>query len=63
MLSIAKCENDMLSLCGTIDVLIDAFCDPKTHIHRFKSMKTMMKSLHVLLGLSPVWKHYLKGSQ
>ena len=27
----------------------------------FKSIKTMLKSLHVLLGLSPVWNRYQKG--
>ena len=27
----------------------------------FKSIKTMMKSLHLLLGLSPVWNCYPKG--
>ena len=28
----------------------------------FKSIKTMLKSLHVLLGLSAVWNCYPKGS-
>ena len=27
----------------------------------FKSIKTMLKSLHVLLGLSPAWNCYPKG--
>ena len=27
----------------------------------FKSIKTMLKLLHVLLGLSPVWDRYPKG--
>ena len=41
-------------------MFIDAFCDSKTHFHQFKLIKTMVKSLHVLLGLSPVWNLYLK---
>ena len=28
---------------------------------RLQSIKTMLKSLHVLLGLSPVWNRYQKG--
>ena len=76
--TIAKYEIDMLSLCETINVFIDAlfiylfiylfifaFCYPKIHFHQlgpFKLIKTMLKSLHVLLGLSPVWNRYPKGS-
>ena len=51
-------ENGMLSLCETINVFIDAFCYYKIHFHQlgpFKLMKTMLKFLHVLFGLSPVW--------
>ena len=58
--TIAKYEIDMLSLCKTINVFIDAFCYLKVHFHQlgpFKLIKTMLKSLHVLLGLSPVWNH------
>ena len=47
----AKFENDMLSLCETINVFIDAFCDSKIHFHQlrpFKLIKTMFKSLNVL---------------
>ena len=36
----------------------------KIHFHPsglFKSIKTMLKSLHVLLGLPPVWNCYPKG--
>ena len=57
--TIAKCENDMLSLCETINVFIDAFCYSKIQFHQlgpFELIKTLLKSLHVLLGLSPVWK-------
>ena len=38
---------------------------PKIHFHQsgpFKLIKTMLKYLHVLLGLSPVWNRYPKGS-
>ena len=63
--TIAKYENDMLSLCETIDVFVDAFCYSKIHFHQlgpFKLIKTVLKYSHVLLGLSPVWNRYLKGS-
>ena len=43
---------------------IGAFCYSKIHSHLlgpFISIKTMLKSLHVLLGLSPVWNCYPKG--
>ena len=42
-------------------MFIDAFCDSKTHFHQLL-VKSMAKSLHVLLGLSPVWNGYLKDS-
>ena len=61
----AKYENDMLLLCETTNVFIDAFCNSKIHFHQsgqFKLIKTMLKSLNVLLDLSPVWNHYPKGS-
>ena len=63
--TIAKNENDMLSLCETINVFIGAFCYSKIHVHHlgpFKLIKTMLKYLQVLLGLSPVWNRYPKGS-
>ena len=47
----AKHESDMLSLCETINVFIDAFCNSKIHFHDlelFKLIKTMLKSLNVL---------------
>ena len=59
--TIAKYENGMLSLYETINVFIDAFCYYKIHFHQsgpFKLIKTMLKSLHVLLGLSPVRNRY-----
>ena len=62
--TITRYENDMLSLCETINVFIDAFCYSKIHFHQlgpFKLIKTMLTSLHVLLDLSPVWNRYPKG--
>ena len=47
----AKYENDMLLLCETTNVFIDAFCNSKVHFHQlgpFKLMKTILKSLNVL---------------
>ena len=38
----------------------------KSHFHQlgpFRLIKTMLKSLHVLLGLSTVWNRYPKGSR
>ena len=63
--TIAKHENGMFSLCGTSNALIDALCYSNIHFHQigpFKLIKTMWKSLHVLLGLSSVWNRYPKGS-
>ena len=62
----AMYENDMFLLCETSNAFIGAFCYSKIHFHPsgpFKSIKTLLKSLHVLLGLSPVWNYYPKGSQ
>ena len=61
--TIAKYENDMVSLCETINVFIDSFCYYKIHFHQlgpFKLIKTMLNSLHVLLGLSPVCRGFIK---
>ena len=47
----AKYENDMLLLCETTNVFIDAFCNSKIHFHQlglFKLIKTILKSLNVL---------------
>ena len=50
-------KNDMFLLCGTSNAFIGAFCYSKIRFHPsglFKSIKTMLKFLHVLLGLSSV---------
>ena len=62
--AMAKYENDMFLLCETSNAFIDAFCYSKIHFppsRPFKPINTMLKSLHVLLGLSPVWNRYPKG--
>ena len=62
--AMAMYENDMFLLCETSNAFIGAFCYSKIHFHPsepFKSIKTRLKSLHVLLGLSPVWNSYPKG--
>ena len=62
--AMAMYENDMFLLCVTSNAFIGAFCYSKIHFHpsgTFKSIKTMLKSLHVLLGLSPVWNCYPMG--
>ena len=49
--TLANYENDMLSLCETTNVFIDAFLlFKKTNFHQlgsFKLIKTMLKSLNV----------------
>ena len=48
--TLAKYENDMLSLFETTDVFIDAFCYFKIHFHQlgsYKLIKTILKSLNV----------------
>ena len=48
----------------TFNAFIGAFCYSKVHFYPsgpFKSIKTMLKSLRVLLGLSAVWNCYPKG--
>ena len=60
----AMYENEMILLCKTSNALIGAFCYSKIHFHPsgpFKSIKSMLKSFDVLLGLSPVWNCYPKG--
>ena len=55
----------MFSLCETSNAFIATFCYAKIHIHQsepFKLIKTMLKSLNDLLGLSLVWNRYPKGS-
>ena len=49
--SFAKYENDMMPLCETTNVFIDAFCNSKIHVHQlgpFKLSKIMLKSSNVL---------------
>ena len=48
--TLANYENNMLSLCETTNVFIDALCYSKFHFHQlgsFKWIKTMFKSLNV----------------
>ena len=62
--AMAMYKNDMNLLCETCNAFIGAFCYFKIHFHpsgSFKSIRTMLKSLHVLLGLPPVWNCYPKG--
>ena len=59
----AKYENDIFLLCDTSNAFIGAFGYSKIHFHPsgpFKSIKTMLKFLHILLGLSPVLNRYHK---
>ena len=63
MLCNANVRNDMFLLFETSNAFICAFCYSKIHFHLsgpFKSIKTMLNSLHVL-GLSPVCYCYPKG--
>ena len=39
------CRYKRQSMC-----LLILFCDSKSHFHQFKLIKTMVKSLHILLG-------------
>ena len=62
--AMAMYENDMFLLCETSNAFIGAFRYSKIHFHEsglFKLIKTMLKSLHVLLGLPPVWNCNPKG--
>ena len=72
--TLAKYENDMLSLWETTNVLIDAFCYSKIHFHHsgsFKLIKTMLKSLDVckfylqcgIVIQRVVTKHRLRSDQ
>ena len=65
MLCNGKVRKRYVLLYETSNAFIGAFCYSKIHFNLsgpFKSIKIMLKSLHVLLGLSPVWKRYQKGS-
>ena len=62
--AMAKYENDMFVLCETSNAIIGAFCYSKIHFHPsgpFKSIKTILKSINVLLGLSSALNRYQKG--
>ena len=62
--TVTKYEINIFSLCETSNAFIDALCYSKIHFHQsrpFELIKTMLKSLHVLLSLSPVWNRYPKG--
>ena len=62
----AKHENDMSLLCVTPNAFLCTFCYSKIHFHRlgpFKLIVTMLESIHVLFGLSPVWNRYPKGGR
>ena len=51
MFTFVKYENDILSLCETINVFFCDFCYSKIYLHQlglFKLIKTMSKSFHVL---------------
>ena len=64
MLCNGKVRKRYFLLCETSNAFIGAFCYSKIHFHPsgpFKSIKKMLKSLNVLLGLSPVWNRYQKG--
>ena len=62
--AMAEYESDMFLLCETSNAFIGSFYYSKIHFHPsgpLKSIKTMLKSLYVFLGLSPVWNRYPKG--
>ena len=61
MLCNGNVQKDMFLLCETSNAFIGAFSYSKIHFHLSGPFKTMLKSLHVLLGLSPVWNCYPKG--
>ena len=60
----------MLLLCEAtsafiLSYILMCFCYSKIHLRQLGQLeliKTMLKSSHVLLGLSQVWNRYLKGS-
>ena len=63
--SIANYTHDIFSLCETSIAFIHALCHSKLHFHQHRPLeliKTMLKSLHVLLGLFPVWNSYPKDN-
>ena len=53
--TLAKYENDMMSLCETTNVFIDGFCYSKIHFYQLGSLKlikTMLQSLNVCKAIS-----------
>ena len=57
--TVAKYENDVFPLCETsnYNVVYSRFCLSKIHFHQsvsLKLIKTMLTSVRVVLGLSPV---------
>ena len=64
MLCNEKVRKRYVLLCETVNAFIGAFCYFKIHFYPsgpFNSMETMLKSLNVLFGLSPVWNRYPMG--
>ena len=61
-----QCMKTIMFLyCEASNAFIGAFCYSKIILHPsgpFQSIKTMLESFHVLLGLSPVWNCYPKLS-
>ena len=58
-------ENDIFSFCKPSNEFIHAFCLSKIHLNQsglLKLIQITLKSTGVLLGLSPVWNCYPKGS-
>ena len=57
----SKYENNMFLLCEASHVFIDAFGYSKINFHQsgsFELIETMLKYLHILLGLPTVWNSY-----
>ena len=62
MFSIAVYENDIFSLCETSNEFTHAFCLTKVHFHHSGLLKLNAVIFSLLLGSSPVWNRYPKGS-
>ena len=64
--TIAKYENDVFSLCETSNAFIHVFFlpfrNPFSSVRIVKIDFNNAEIFHVLLGLSPVWNRYPKGS-
>ena len=59
--TIVKYENDIISSCEKTHAFM-LFDIPFSSVRTNKFMKTMLKSFHVLLCLSPVCNSHPKGS-